>query len=114
MSKRGEIVVLEIKHGKKFRPEWIKGMVDFRSLSKENVKGSHVICTGKDRLQVNGVKIWPAAEFLTALFKAYFVGQYLIADIIIAKGRNGSDKHPPTMRHIPNNVRRFWLLSSKF
>jgi predicted AAA+ superfamily ATPase len=74
MSKRGELALLEIKYGRKFRPEWIKGIVDFRNHSKDKIRGNHVIYTGKDRLEVEGVQIWPAAEFLKALFDGEIIG----------------------------------------
>lgn len=74
LSKRGEVVLIEVKYGKKFRKEWIKGIDDFRKLSKETVKGAHVLYTGTDRLQVEGVEIWPASSLLEALFEGHIIG----------------------------------------
>jgi predicted AAA+ superfamily ATPase len=74
MSKRGEIVLIEVKYGKKFRPEWLKGSIDLMKLSKEKIKGSHIVYAGKDRLRVDGVEIWPANEFLKALFNSEITG----------------------------------------
>lgn len=74
MSKRGEIVLLEIKYGKKFRPDWLKGLVDLKKLSKEKIKGSHIVYTGKDRLQVDGVDVWPVEAFLKSLFHGDIIG----------------------------------------
>jgi hypothetical protein len=68
MSKRGEIVLVEVKYGKKFRSDWIKGLNDFSSLSKDAIAGCHVVYNGAERLQVDGIDVWPAAMFLDALF----------------------------------------------
>jgi predicted AAA+ superfamily ATPase len=69
MSKRGEIVLVEVKYGKKFRSDWIKGLNDFSKLSKDAIAGSHVVYNGSERLQVDGIDVWPTAMFLDALFK---------------------------------------------
>ena len=68
MSKRGEIVLVEVKYGKKFRSDWTKGLNDFSKLSKDAIAGSHVVYNGSERLQVHGVDVWPVAMFLEALF----------------------------------------------
>ena len=68
MSKRGEVVLVELKYGKKFRSEWMNGIEDFSRLSKDSLAGKHIVYGGGDRLQVNGVEVWPAAMFLEALF----------------------------------------------
>lgn len=69
MGKRGEVVCLEVKYGKKFRSEWLSSLVNFASLSKDNVAGIHIIYNGKDRLDIDGIKIWPVSQFLEALFQ---------------------------------------------
>jgi predicted AAA+ superfamily ATPase len=68
LSKKGELVCLEVKLGRKFRSEWTKGIVDFAALSKDKVIGKHLIYNGNDLLSVDGVKVWPVAAFLAALF----------------------------------------------
>lgn len=68
MSKGGHIVNIEAKYGTRFKTEWTKGLVDFRSLAHKHQVTSHIVYTGKDRMEVNGVQIWPVEIFLTALF----------------------------------------------
>ncbi len=40
MGKRGAIVCIEVKFGKKYRLEWTKGMRDFCAISKDEIKVS--------------------------------------------------------------------------
>lgn len=67
MSKR-EIVLVEVKYGKKFRSDWRKGPNDLSMHSKDAIVGSHIVYNGNERLQVHGIDVWPAAMFLEALF----------------------------------------------
>lgn len=68
MSRKGEVVCIEIKYGKKFRLEWVRGLRDFSNLSKDKVTGRHLVYNGSDRLEVEGIQIWPVGLFLKALF----------------------------------------------
>jgi len=68
MSKKGELICIEVKYGKKYRSEWIKGIKDFKRLSKDRVVGAHIVYTGSDRLEIEGVSVWPVADFLRNLF----------------------------------------------
>jgi hypothetical protein len=68
MSKKGELVCVEVKYGKKFRTEWLKGLRNFSSASKDKVIGRHLVYNGSDRLEIDDVQIWPAELFLKALF----------------------------------------------
>lgn len=74
MKKKGAVVLVEVKYGKRFRPEWLKGLNDFAKLSKDTVAGSHVVYTGKDRLKIDGIDIWPIEMFLRELFEGGIVG----------------------------------------
>lgn len=73
LTRPGQLVAIEVKYGKKFRHEWIKGLCDFASLSKETVTGKHVVYCGRDRLEVEGVHVWPTAMFLDELFRGKIV-----------------------------------------
>ena len=69
LSKRSELICIAIKYGRKFRAEWLKGLKDFATLSKDRVVSCHGIYARTDRLKVDGVDVWPAEKFLAALFK---------------------------------------------
>lgn len=69
MSKKGELVCLEVKYSSKFRDEWTRPIADFSQNSKERVTGKHLVYKGKDRMESNGVQIWPVEQFLAALFE---------------------------------------------
>jgi len=75
LRQKGELVAIEIKYGKKFRTEWTKGLNDFTSISKDRIIGSHIIYTGADRLESNGVQVWPVAEFLKEMFNGKIFGK---------------------------------------
>ena len=68
MGDKAELVCIEVKYGKKYRPDWIQGLLDFTSLSKDTVRAGHLVYGGTDKREECGVKIWPAADFLKALF----------------------------------------------
>lgn len=68
MSKKGSLVCIEAKYGTKFKEEWIRGITDFRSLSKHKVESAHIVYGGNDVLEVDNVKLWPVAKFLSELF----------------------------------------------
>ena len=68
MGGKAELVCIEVKYGKKYRPDWIQGLLDFTSLSKDTVKARHLVYGGTDKREECGVKIWPVADFLKALF----------------------------------------------
>jgi predicted AAA+ superfamily ATPase len=68
MSKKGELVCIDIKYGKKFRSEWLKGLKDFAKISKDKVTGRHLVYCGRDRLEVEEIQVWPVEAFLDALF----------------------------------------------
>ncbi|MGE0173693.1 MAG: ATP-binding protein [Oligoflexales bacterium] len=69
MTNKGELVCIEVKYGRKFRSDWIHGLKDFRTLCKQKVKSCHVIYGGSDRMEIEGIQIWPTGPFLAALFK---------------------------------------------
>ena len=73
MGKRGELICIEVKYGKKYRTEWIQGLKDFAGLSKHPVKASHLVYCGQDRMRDDGVEIWPLAAFVAALFEGRIV-----------------------------------------
>jgi predicted AAA+ superfamily ATPase len=73
MGKRGEVICIEVKYGKKYRSDWAKGFRDFSSLSKDSVKGQHIIYCGQDRLRDDGVDVWPVKDFFDALFKGKII-----------------------------------------
>ena len=73
MGKRGDLVCVEVKFGKKYRADWIRGLKDFSSLSKQEVKGSHVVYCGQDRLHDDGVDVWPLTDFVKALFDGLII-----------------------------------------
>lgn len=73
MSKKGELICIEVKYGKKYRTEWMKGVRDFKGLSKDRVVSSHIVYMGGDRMEIEGVNIWPVADFLKELFEGKIV-----------------------------------------
>jgi predicted AAA+ superfamily ATPase len=68
MGKKGELVCIEVKYGKKYKPEWCKGLIDFATLSKDHVVGKHILYCGLDRMGDQGVEIWPVVRFFDELF----------------------------------------------
>lgn len=68
MSKGGSFVNVEVKYGSKFKSEWTKGLLDFEALAHKHQITSHIVYTGKDLMEVQGVKVWPVDRFLEALF----------------------------------------------
>jgi predicted AAA+ superfamily ATPase len=69
MGKKGELLCIEVKYGKKYRSEWAHGMRDFSALSKDHVKGRHIVYCGQDRLRDDEVDVWPVKDFFEALFR---------------------------------------------
>ncbi len=67
MSQSGNIVCIEVKLGSKFKPQWLNGLKDFAGLTKERVLGQHIVYMGIDHMEIDGVQIWPASDFLNAL-----------------------------------------------
>ncbi len=69
MGRRGELVCFEVKYGKKYRSNWADGMRDFATVSKDSVRGMHIVYCGRDRLHDDGIEVWPIGEFCAALFR---------------------------------------------
>jgi predicted AAA+ superfamily ATPase len=69
MGKRGAVVCVEVKFGKKYRSEWTKGIRDFCAVSKDEIKGKHIVYCGQDLLKDDDISIWPFQQFMLALFR---------------------------------------------
>jgi hypothetical protein len=61
--KKGAVVLVYVEYEKGSRSEWLKGLNDFAKLSKDTDAGSHLVYTVKDRLEINGMDIWPIRTF---------------------------------------------------
>lgn len=69
MGKKGALICIEVKYGRRYRSEWTKGLRDFCMLSKDQSLGQHVIYCGQDRLRDDGIDVWPVQGFFDALFR---------------------------------------------
>ena len=73
MGKKGEVICLEVKLGKQYRSEWSKGLIDFESQSKDQIRAKHIIYGGKDHIRDQDIEVWPAEDFFAALFSGKIV-----------------------------------------
>jgi predicted AAA+ superfamily ATPase len=68
MKSPGSFVNIEAKYSPRFRSEWVKSLNDFAKTCKAHKMTSHIVYTGKDRMEVEGVQVWPVQKFLESLF----------------------------------------------
>ena len=69
MAKKGSFVNIEVKYGSKFRPDWLKGLKDFKAVAHKQDVSSHIVYTGRDLMKLDDITVWPVAQFLQALFE---------------------------------------------
>ena len=69
MAKMGSFVNIEVKYGSKFRPDWLKGLKDFKSIAHKQNVSSHIVYNGNDLMKLEDATVWPVALFLQALFQ---------------------------------------------
>jgi hypothetical protein len=67
LSKKAEVVLIEIKYGQVWKPSFEKSMRSFAENKKVVVKKMFGVYNGKESLERNGILVLPTANFLQML-----------------------------------------------
>jgi hypothetical protein len=69
LNQPGELLAIEIKLSKKWKPEWAKNIQSFSAVSKAKVKRKIGVYLGNETLRFDDFEVLPADSFFKSLFQ---------------------------------------------